>query len=339
MKKTITTIFLLAISILTKAQTAVSDFENLSLPGAETYYNDVNSADFQSGNAIFEYDWNTAFGGYWNYGFAYSNITDSSTSGFMNQYAVKAAKGYNSSSNYVVAYVSQAPKIFLTGASVGKTVPGFYVCNSTYAHNSMRDGDAFSRKFGDTTGTNSGLAQGTYPDYFKLVVRKYYGGVLTNDSVVVYLADYRFTNSAQDYILKNWYYVNTSSLGNVDSLEFHLRSSDNSAFGMNTPAYFCMDNFTASVPVGINEIDKQQLVSVYPNPANDVISIEYKSEKTEKINLECYDLLGNLIYAEKELALSGKNRYDRDINFLPNGNYIVRITGETGNFISKFSKQ
>jgi len=64
------------------------------------------------------------------------------------------------------------------------------------------------------------------------------------DSVNFYLADYRFADNDSDYIVNSWKYVDLSTLGGVDTYEFDLSSSDTGAFGMNTPAYFCMDQFS-----------------------------------------------------------------------------------------------
>ena len=67
---------------------------------------------------------------------------------------------------------------------------------------------------------------------------------MIKDSVIAVLADFRSNNSSEDYILKTWKWVNLLPLGDIDSLSFSYRSSDVGQFGMNTPGYFCMDNFT-----------------------------------------------------------------------------------------------
>src|SRR6202000_1879968 len=105
------------------------------------YSNPGQDVGFFNGLAFFPCVYDTAYGGYWSYGFAYSNMTDSVTSGFGNQYSAKTTKGYAGSAKYVVAYVSNpvtfAPQMTmqLTGAAVGKPVSGFYVTNNTYAYN------------------------------------------------------------------------------------------------------------------------------------------------------------------------------------------------------------
>ncbi len=257
-------------SITTTAQTT-ADLQNLSL-SPNSYWNGSTSnptvstsGTFTSGNCIFPNTYNGNFGGYWESGWAYSNMKDSSTAGSGNQYSARSAVGYTNSTNYAVGQGGSVLKFNTTAQ--GKQMAGFYVNNNTFAAISMRDGDMFAKKFGGTTGND--------PDWFKLKIQKYLGGVIGTDSVTFYLADYRFTNNTQDYIVKTWQYVNLTSLGNADSLIFTLSSSDNGSFGMNTPSYFCLDNFTTlNVVTGLNDIKNSESESVlYPNPAQHQITI------------------------------------------------------------------
>lgn len=238
MRRFTLTIFAIAALTAAHAQT-VATFESLSLPKADTFYvnysNSGNDVGFDDGLAHFPCVYNSSWGGFWSSGFAYSNMTDSVTSGFGNQYSAKTAKGYNGSDKYLVS-TGSSNYINLKAAGKGGFVKGVYVTNSTYAYNSMRDGDAFAKKFGGATGNDA--------DWFKLVIRGFKEGVLKQDSVEVYLADFRFTDNSKDYILKTWKFVNLMPLGKVDSLDLSLSSSDVGAFGMNTPALYCLDNFT-----------------------------------------------------------------------------------------------
>ncbi|MCK4822507.1 DUF4465 domain-containing protein, partial [bacterium] len=64
-----------------------------------------------------------------------------------------------------------------------------------------------------------------------------------------YLADYRFTDNSLDYIVKGWTWLDLSGFGNdVIGLQFALSSSDVGQWGMNTPAYFALDDVT-TVPI------------------------------------------------------------------------------------------
>jgi hypothetical protein len=106
------------------------------------------------------------------------------------------------------------------------------VTNSTYAALSMEQGDWVAKQFGG--------ADGSDPDYFKLRIWGFYHSAPT-DTIDFFLADFRFEEPGKDYMIKTWQWVDLSSFGKVDSLMFSLESSDNGEWGMNTPAYFCMD--------------------------------------------------------------------------------------------------
>lgn len=228
----------IAVSVATHAQT-VADFESLSLPKNDTFFvdysNSGNDVGFDNGLAHFPCVYNSAWGGFWSSGFAYSNMTDSATSGFTNSYSAKTAKGYNGSDKYITAN-GTSNYIKLINAGKGGFVSGFYITNATYTYNSMRDGDAFAKKFGGTSGNDA--------DWLKLVIYGYNNGILKQDSIEVYLADFRPSDNAKDYMLNTWKWVNLMPLGKIDSLHFNLSSTDVGAWGMNTPAFYCIDNFT-----------------------------------------------------------------------------------------------
>lgn len=320
MKKQLQKLKMLAVGIIATATVngqTTADLQNLSL-STGTFYNGSNGTptvtsvnSFTSGNCIFPNKWNGSFGGYWENGWAYSNMKDSTTSGSGNQYSARTAVGYNNSTIYTVA--QGGAKLKFNAAAQGKQMSGFYVTNSTYAAISMRDGDMFAKKFGGTSGND--------PDWFKLKVQKYLGGSLANDSVTFYLADFRFSNNAQDYIIKTWQFVDLTSLGNVDSLVFTLSSSDVGGFGMNTPNYFCLDNFTTlNTVTGIAEFKAfENSTIMYPNPTTSQLNISSENN-IEKI--EVYNQLGSLVYQSTNLI--------NDISVLVSGVYFVKITSAEG---------
>ena len=97
-----------------------------------------------------------------------------------------------------------------------------------------------SKKFGGSEGTD--------PDYFLLKI-KGIGSTGEEVGVVEFaLADYRFEDSASDYIVDQWTRVDLSSLVGARKLQFGLESSDVGEFGMNTPAYFALDQVILSKP-------------------------------------------------------------------------------------------
>ncbi len=313
MKKIITLLALLIFG-LTKSQTT-ADFESFSLP-ADSFYYDVAGTDWQTTNAIFQYGWNTSFGGFWSDGFAYTNKQNPDSGNYRHLYNCAAGKGYNLS-NY---YATGQPGSFIKVKSPYNSVSGFYVTNTTYAYMSMKNGDGFAKKFGGVSGNDK--------DTLVLSVYGYSGGVLKNDTVHFFLADFRFSNNAFDYILKTWQWVDCSSLGAVDSIGFYMTSSDNGSFGMNTPAFFSIDNFTTAQGIGIAENSSFQNINLFPNPANDVVNINLISEQPVNTTINIYNSIGALLKTEFVSFHSGNNNYSLDINDLNSGLYFVEILGD-----------
>lgn len=217
--------------LVAKAQT-VSSFENINLSanGVENASGDEVSGKFTSGNAIFNNTYNTAYGGYWSNGWAYSTIKNDSVGNATNLYGAYAKSGNLASVKYAVG--QQGSVLGITGGT--DSVKGLYITNGTYPALTIKNGDAFSKKFGGISGND--------PDFFVITIKAWKNGSMKSDSVNFYLADYRFANNTQDYIVKDWTWVDLSVLGLVDSLSFNLNSSDAGQFGINTPLFFCIDD-------------------------------------------------------------------------------------------------
>lgn len=258
-------------------------------------------------------------------GWAISSMTDSLTPGFSNQYSVISGTGYDFSSNYAVAYVTGESKIKLLGEAEGRPVRGFYINNSTYAYYSMLEGDSYAKRFGGESGND--------PDFFLLTLKKYHEGELSADSINFYLADYRFDDNSLDYIIKDWEFVDLQALGNIDSLSFTLSSSDNGTFGMNTPAYFCIDNFTTKdLQTSINDIESVATLSAYPNPTSNILNVNLPLQGS--YSLKIYNAQGQVLSVHN----GNSKNISIDVSHLPNGGYFVTISSDKIHYKTRFTK-
>ena len=324
MKRSIATLAFVLQLALGFAQTT-ADFENLGLAPGTYLNNSQPQTGFVSGHVFLPNQYTADFD-VWS-GWAISSMTDATTPGYLNQYSAIAAAGAQGSSTYAVGYAYDGNTLALTGNAAGGVVEGLYLNNSTYAFLSMRDGDAFSKKFGGETGND--------PDFFLLTVRKFLDGQIGTDSVSLYLADYRSPNNAMDYIVDEWTYLDLTPLGNADSLRFTLSSSDIGTFGMNTPAYFCMDEVrTTDLP----SADRPTAAplgawSLQPNPASRFLWVE-----SEDVAWESYrfvDQQGKQVGA----GLCRPGSFEIDISPLPAGVYSLCLQGPTGLSCRLFVKQ
>ena len=335
MKKTITKLAValcFATSLTTQAQTVSFDTYTLT---TNSYYQDNNGTDFSNSGVTFQYGWNTSFGGYWESGSAYTNKMDTIDGTYTNLYGCIPGAAFSGNN-----YATVQKNAIITFSNNTTAVTGFYITNTTFAWKVIKKGDSFSRRFGDTTGTGSGntIPQGQYPDWFKVLVRGYRGGSMTNDSVEYYLADYRAAGTANDYVIKNWQFVNCSGLGQVDSLTFVMKSSDTGAFGINTPTYFSMDNFTTQSTVGINELTIASNISLFPNPANQNVYLNYESNSQSEINVQIFDITGKELTQYQFQTSVGKNQQKLNTETLQAGVYFIEVSDGISSKKIKFIK-
>lgn len=215
----------------------VVDFEDLVPgPGGFTQNSDPG---FQSRGAFFnnrfaDFGFFTAWSGW-----AYSNVDNPFTPGFMNQYASAAGLGFGGP-NYAVAFAFNPGDAWID-LPAGLDPVSVRITNTAYAYFAIRDGDPFSSPFGPG-------------DFFRLTITGHDSAGATGSvlgAVVLYLADFR---DGRSDILNAWELLDLAPLAGARSLGFALESSDvDPVFGMNTPAYFALDDLVlapASNPSG-----------------------------------------------------------------------------------------
>ena len=214
----------------------VIDFQNVAFSGTDLYINNAGvSGFFMQENVKFPNSYEEFGGGeyFWS-GFAYSKAHDLTTSSKINQYSVFV----DESDDNVFAVVSvfdPSPPDFPNRTELNFVQPvrdlSFDVANSTYSALVMRDGgDGMGKQFGND-------------DWFHLLIQLYdendnplfVNGSNEAEPVVVPLA------KGTD-IVDSWINVAFKGKADVSKIEFIMESSDNNAWGMLTPAYFCIDN-------------------------------------------------------------------------------------------------
>jgi len=313
---------LVSIFSLSIVQGQTIDFEEFEI-SLDTFLNgsDANG-QFQSQNLSLPNNFDPEFQSW--LGWSISSVRDSMTPGFGNQYAAIPASGFEGSRNYAVSFQFGENGLQFENGNSG--IEGLYVTNNTYAYLSMRDGDAFAKKFGGEIGDD--------PDFFLLTVLGYTDGEQVADTVQFYLADYRFEDNSEDYLISEWTYVDLSSLGGVDSLGFSLSSSDNGQFGMNTPAYFCIDQITLmeNTRTTVDDVFVKNAFQVYPNPVFENLSLSHYI--SGEVYVQIYNMLGKLVYESQDFKTKNIN-----VSTLESGSYILQLFGEQLRSSRLFVKQ
>ncbi|HAH60014.1 MAG TPA: hypothetical protein DCL86_17920, partial [Bacteroidales bacterium] len=222
-------------------QNSLVNFNGLALE-PESYFFPSGVSSFTSGPLSFRYDGSE---GFWS-GFAYSNLSSLNGAYDHDQFASASLTGMDGdSTNYAVAFVASdwlggtydpIPSIITVTDGNAASFSGFYINNNEMAYITMRDGTMFNKKFGGDSGND--------PDWFRVKIWGIRADNTVTEPIYHYLADFRFDDNTLDYIQDSWKWVDLQSMGMVKELRFTMESTDSGDFGINTPAYFCMDNLT-----------------------------------------------------------------------------------------------
>jgi hypothetical protein len=101
---------------------------------------------------------------------------------------------------------------------------------------------------------------------------------------------------------------------------------------------FCQNNFfnnPLNVISNVTGIVDERSVTVepkiYPNPANNLLYIEASNNSISGIEIS--DVLGNVVQCSRSLTINGK--IEKDISYLKEGVYFVRIKTFNGNICIK----
>lgn len=129
---------------------------------------------------------------------------------------------------------------------VNRNIQYMYVCNSAYTYGVIIHGNYWDD--GEDDGwTGSAQSLVTSKGWFKVLAYGYKAdGSATNggNPVEFYLADYRDNSSTATPAIEKWTKWDLSALGSVAKIKFNFVGSDNSQYGLNTPAYVCIDDIT-----------------------------------------------------------------------------------------------
>ncbi len=232
MKKTVLMVAALLCTFACFAQ--VVDFEDLTLNPNSSWIGSDGTGQFTSSYLTLYNDYDNNYGSW--QGFAYTNGTDTESNSYSNLSSC-VGHGASNSDYYVTAYIGT------DWMGDNSQIPVAMKINTANSGNFANRGAYFCMPVLLKKWVDREYASNHF--YFKLKASAYANGTLIGDSEIM-MADFTEGNS---YMMDDWTYVDLSWIGNADSLNFVAISNDDAGgWGINTPMYFCMDNFGASNP-------------------------------------------------------------------------------------------
>lgn len=312
-----------------------ADFEDITLAASSVIFADASSAGlYETIEEVYtshSYEFES-FATNWgslstNFGFSISNETDNTTAGGVeNMYNSEAGGDIDLDGNYAVVFdansggMSMGPqydvKFGLAEAGASRIITGCYVTNNTYAGDVMKNGNGIGSQFGG--------ADGTLEDWFKITAEGFDAGGTSTGTLDFFLADFRNEDSGLDYILEDWTWFDLTELGAVNHVKLSMSSSDVGQYGMNTPAYYCLDN-----------IDKKRLdiqnpladINAFTTDANmliDLSSLYFDTEITDAVIVKTVH--ANTENSVVTASIAGE---ELSLDFLAEGETTIIIKGQS----------
>lgn len=326
MKKILSLLFsaLIASFMALNAQSSVVTFDDFELAPEshfsfdESFLNDEDYTYWSAGNYLFttyilsEY---SSFGG-----FMLSNLTDTTfDNAQLLEHQFRSAAGpMHENDVYAVLYGGYYNTPIIVKNPEGETVNGMYITNSAWTYSSVVNGDSYTPPF-------------EKGDYFvvKIIGQKMnVNGEDTtyNDisNIEVPLADYR---GDKFEVLNTWKWIDLSSLGVVNRINFSFDGSKKNDWGLLTPTYICINDFNAPKPVETKSELVDLNVNIFPNPTVDYLNI---TGLDGTYSVAMYSLDGVMVYEG-----SINNFGSIDVSSMTKGVYMLHINGAKGASVQK----
>ncbi|HLC83419.1 MAG TPA: T9SS type A sorting domain-containing protein, partial [Bacteroidia bacterium] len=144
-------------------------------------------------------------------------------------------------------------------------------------------------------------------------------------------------------------HLNVSGDGTVANLNFQVSTTNTGTLNLTISNPMCVDNTGLQIPIlstgdsvsivtGINELNDNNLFSLYPNPSHDFVFLNYPQAITEKAEIQIYSLQGVLINSQEiKNNPNGLKNYKIDITEFASGTYLCNFRNGNKNTIKKIT--
>ena len=132
----------------------------------------------------------------------------------------------------------------------------------------------------------------------------------------------------------NWFdlrYLHDGGDAEMDNFRFTITDGDGGWTGTHQFNIEIDDSFVVST----DEVIANDLITVFPNPANDVLNVSIEKPFSSETQIELYDMKGSLLQTHR--LAPGQTNIKLDINDLASALYFVRFESETSISTRKFT--
>lgn len=126
--------------------------------------------------------------------------------------------------------------------------------------------------------------------------------------------------------------IDMSDYSTADELTIRLVAT--SGYGNN----LFVDNIEISGSSSVNEVESVTSTIVFPNPANDVVTLEFNAEESADLTIQITDLSGKVINQTQFETVRGMNSFSTDVSTLTAGTYFINLVDGASRTTQRFVK-
>ncbi len=135
----------------------------------------------------------------------------------------------------------------------------------------------------------------------------------------------------------------TDSEGCTDTYCEEISVDDDGFLGMSPGGGEVRSALTVNViqqlPASVNEQPALETTNLWPNPATDQLNLQLHSSRSGRVEVSIINLDGRTLHSSQVALMNGTNRVPLDVNALPAGMYMVRLTDGQNVATMRFVKQ
>jgi hypothetical protein len=98
-----------------------------------------------------------------------------------------------------------------------------------------------------------------------------------------------------------------------------------------------IDNIALSVTTDINELEANESLNIYPNPAYNSVNVELTTANASNVQLRVIDMLGRTVKTDNLGTVSGKFNHSLDVSDLSNGSYLIFMNVDGKDVVKRLS--
>jgi hypothetical protein len=125
----------------------------------------------------------------------------------------------------------------------------------------------------------------------------------------------------------------------ADVMHLHLFDGSVYSWNVSTIGHFDYNDSSVNIEEVLSLVNFWE-VTVFPNPTNNLLNVQYNLPKEDLITISLYNLQGKLVVEQQfGKQAKGENQETIDITTLPAGTYICKIAGQNNIITKKVMKQ